>query len=106
MSLYAEYLKEVRDDGIVENDEGFATYRYLNEEKTVYIVDIYIKPECRKSGAASAIADDIVRIAKEVGCTELLGTVVPSNRNSTASLKVLLGSGMALVSATNDFIVI
>lgn len=104
-SLYAQYLKERTDDFIIENGAGFVTYRYMNEGKAVYIVDIYIVPELRKSGAAAGLADRVVEEAKAKGATELLGSVVPSTKNSTVSLRVLLGYGMTLVSSTNDFIV-
>jgi ribosomal protein S18 acetylase RimI-like enzyme len=104
MSLYADYLKERTDDQILETEFGFATYRFL-DEKTVYIVDIYVMPECRRGTHASAMADNIVRASKLKGCTKLLGTVVPSAKGSTTSLKVLLGYGMKLKSCSNDCIV-
>ena len=42
MSLYANYLREKSFDEILETDKGFATYRFLDERKTVYIVDLYV----------------------------------------------------------------
>lgn len=104
MSLYANYIRERTNDEIIETDTGFATYRFLNE-KQVYLVDIFILPEHRKLGDASAISDSICRLAKERGCTELLGSVVPSTKGSTESLKVLLAYGMRLDSAANDLII-
>lgn len=103
MSLYANYVRERTEDQIIENDVGFATYRYLNE-KQVYIVDIYVLPEHRKLGDASAIADSICKDAKQRGCTELIGSVVPSAKGSTESLKVLLAYGMRLQSSAQDLI--
>jgi GNAT superfamily N-acetyltransferase len=103
-SMYAKYLTERTEDSIIETSEGFATYRFLNETQC-YIIDIYVLPDYRKTGAASAIADKIAEIAKERGCKELVGTVVPSTKNSTTSLKVLFGYGMHLDSATNNLIV-
>lgn len=104
MSFYADYLRERTTDDIIETDEGFATYRFVNA-KTVYIVDIYVRPECRKSHVAKDLADEIVRRAKEKGCNELIGTVVPSTKNSTDSVKVLIAYGMSLNSSGNDLIV-
>jgi len=104
MSMYAEYLREKTNDHILETSRGFATYRYLDEGKTVYLVDIYVVPQFRKTKEASNMADQIVDEAKKKGCTKLLGSVVPSTKNSTVSLKVLLGYGMSLDSCTNDFI--
>jgi len=105
MSLYADYILEHRGDCTIENANGFATYRFLNNNATVYLVDIYVRPEARKSGAASDLADKVCEIARQKGAKELLGTVVPSARNSTASLKVLLGYGMELQSASADLII-
>ncbi len=104
MSLYADYLKERTTDEIIEVDEGFCTFRYL-DACTVYIVDIYVKPEARKYGHASKLADVVTEIAKKRGCTSMVGTVQPSAKGSTISLQVLLGYGMSLVSSTADGIV-
>jgi len=107
MSLYGEYIKEKQGDGIVERTEGFATYRYLRnkDQVQVYVIDIYVRPEFRKSGLASAIADEIAEIAKKEGATEMLGTVNPSANGATESLKVLLGYGMRLKSASENLII-
>jgi hypothetical protein len=103
-SMYAKYLQERTDDSIIETEEGFASYRFVNGGKSVYIVDIYVLPDYRKSHVASTIAGKVVSIAKEKGCTQLLGSVCPSAKGSTTSLKVLLGYGMTLLSASQDCI--
>lgn len=105
MSLYADYITERTNDRIIEGPHGFVSYRFIDDGKTVYIVDIFVVPEARKALNASHLADMVVSEAKEKGCTTLLGTVVPSTKNSTASLKVLLGYGMELQSASADLIV-
>ena len=105
MSLYAEYLKEKTNDHIIETEHGFATFRYVIERNAVYIIDLYIKPEYRKANIASSMADAICQEAREKDFTLLLGSVVPSNKNSTTSVKVLLAYGMELESASNDFVV-
>jgi ribosomal protein S18 acetylase RimI-like enzyme len=102
--MYAQYIRERTQDSIIENEEGFATFRFLSPTQC-YIIDIYTKPEHRKTGAASKLADQIAEIAKERGCTELIGTVVPSTNNSTTSLKVLFAYGMHLDSASDNLIV-
>lgn len=105
MSLYGRYILERIGDGIIEREEGFATFRFLNDRKSIYIVDIYVLPDFRNQNIAKELADEIVAIGKEEGATELLGTVVPSARNSTDSLRVLLGYGMKLKSSTSDGII-
>lgn len=105
MSMYGDYIREHRNDGIVEREEGFATYRYLNNGESIYIIDIYVRSDFRKTKVASEMADEIVAIGKKAGAIELLGTVVPSANHSTDSLRVLLGYGMSLQSASNDLVV-
>lgn len=105
MSFYADYLKERTEDRIMETDFGFATYRYLNEGKTVYIIDIFVAPDFRKLGRATELADMIVTEAKRGRCSELIGTVVPSTRGSTESIKVLIAYGMHLHQASNNLVV-
>lgn len=104
-SLYAKYLTERTNDQILEFDEGFATYRYVNNNKTVYIIDIFVLPEYRNKKIMTYLADKIVAEAKEKGCIDLIGTVVPSMKNSTISVRALLGYGMLLNSASNDVVV-
>jgi len=105
ISLFTKAFSKLLSSSSESFFSGFATYRYLEDGKTVYIVDIYIIPELRKNGEAAMLADKIVAEAKERGCVELLGSVVPSMKNSTTSMKVLLGYGMSLSSAANDFII-
>lgn len=105
MSLYGEYIKERTADFIFESAHGFVTFRYLNDGKSVYIIDIFTQKNHRTSGAASALADLVVEEARTKGCMELLGTVSPSTKNSTISLKVLFGYGMELHSSGPDWII-
>lgn len=104
-SLYARYLNERAGDQIIEKEGGFVTYRYLNESQ-VYIIDIFVLPDERQKGYASKLADEVAAEAKAKGCKEMLGTVVPQAKNSTVSLKVLLGYGMSLDKAANDLIIL
>lgn len=106
MSLYADYLRERTTDEIVEIDDGFATYRYIENGKSVYIVDIFVTPEARKYGHATQMADIICKIAKEKGCASLIGTVQVSAKGSTTSLQVLLAYGMRLDSTSGDAIIL
>lgn len=107
MSMYAEYVRERLGDSILEREDGFATYRYLDKDgkKCVYIVDIYVRAASRKGRVASEMADCIVALAKLQGCTILLGTVMPTAIGSTDSLKVLLGYGMSIHSCKENLIV-
>lgn len=102
--MYQEYLEERMGDGLVYRDEGFASYRYFNDGDTpsVYIVDLYVRKDFRKSGIASEMADRIVEIAKRDGKTRLIGSVNSLAKNSTDSIKVLLAYGMEFYKSTPD----
>jgi len=105
VSLYAKYLTERTNDRILEINHGFATYRMLPDQKAVYIIDVFVEADFRRAGTASQLGDEIVKIAKKEGCTKLLGSVVPSLKNSTDSVKFLISYGMKIQSASPDFIV-
>lgn len=101
-SLYAQYIKEREGKRIIESDNGFATYQIHGDE--CYIEDIYVVPRHRRGKVASQLADSVVEDAKKQGCKILTGSVVPSTRGSTTSLKVLLGYGFSLWKCEHDFI--
>ena len=107
MSMYADYIKERLGDDSIETEEGFCTYRFLehNGLPAVYIIDIYVRPFLRKGNVASDLADRVAAIAKEKECKIMIGTVVPSAKGSTDSLRVLLGYGMQLDSASQNLII-
>lgn len=104
MKMYRDYLKERLGDELVERPEGFATYRYVDHFGTpaVYIVDIYVRPDFRKTKVASEMADDICVTAQKAGCKVMLGTVLSTAKNATDSIKVLLAYGMTFHSCSQD----
>ena len=105
MSLYADYVREISTDSIIETPEGFATYRYLSD-KTVYIVDIFVKPEFRHKHYATELADCIIKEANEKGCIEVLGTVHPQSKTADVRLKAQMAYGFKLHSISNGAIIL
>lgn len=103
MSHFSAYLKEYANKHVLETEKGFATYSFV-EPNTVYLENIYISPLHRDLHNATDLANQVSDIAKEKGCTKMIGSVTPSATNSTASLKVLLSYGMNLLSSQNDMI--
>lgn len=96
MSMYSEYVRERAGDEILETEEGFATYRFIQDDgiPCVYILDIFIRPDFRRTKIASSLADKIVAEARSMDCVRLLGSVSSAAKNATDSIKVLLGYGM------------
>lgn len=104
MSLYSEYLKERIGDEVIEHEDSFVTYRFIEDAgvRTVYIVDIYVRPFFRNSKVASFLADEIAVIAKERGCKRMIGTVSSTAKNATQSIMVLIGYGMDFYKCNNE----
>lgn len=106
MSLYASYVQERTNDVVIEEEHAFATYRYLDGGTSIYLVDIFVDRDHRKSHIATDLADRVARMGRNHGCTEMIGTVSLDAKNATTSLKVLLAYGMELKSAGPGFIVL
>jgi GNAT superfamily N-acetyltransferase len=104
-SMYAAYVAETTHGHVLETEQGFATYVYP-DDATVYVKEIYIHPDFRKRGVASAITDRIEEEAKQRGCSKMLGSVVPSAKGSTSSMKALLAYGFEIDSSSADFILL
>jgi len=93
LSLYAKYLTERTNKGILEVEHGFATFEYLPGD-IVYIIDLYVDPEYRKSHIAAKMADTICEEAAKAGNKFLLGSVDASAKGAEISCKVLEAYGM------------
>ena len=96
-SLFAQYKKEREGVEIVETDVSFATYKFVNGGDTVYIIDVYVKPEARRSHAAIELGNVIVEIAKNRGAKYVLGSVDPLTNGATESIKGLIAWGMKVL---------
>lgn len=102
-SLYAEYIKAREDFDCLEKTFGFATYKISGDD--CYIRDIYVIPEMRNQGGARLICDEIRDFANRSGCKNLIGTVQPSTKGATTSMRAILAYGFEVFSSQNDFIV-
>jgi GNAT superfamily N-acetyltransferase len=103
-SLYAKYLTERTNDLIIETEQGFATYRFINKTQ-VYIIDIYVLPEFRKQGYAAKLADLICECAKASGCNELIGSVNLNCKRANESILTLIAYGMKAFSSIDNAVI-
>lgn len=94
MSLFADYKKEREGKEAIEVDNGFVTYKVYGD--SVYIEDIFVSKEQRRTGLASQLADMVVIEAKKQGCLKLLGTVDPGAIGASDSLKALMAYGFKI----------
>lgn len=96
--MYAAYLLETQGKHMLETPHGFLTYGFDCVPGVpfshVYIEDLYVVPEMRKTHIASTMADRVASIAKERGITKMLGSVDKSTKNPEASERVLVAYGM------------
>jgi L-amino acid N-acyltransferase YncA len=104
MSLWADYLKEREGNSIIEEPWGFIEYRLALP--FMKIESIYVKPEERKAGRASLLADQVTSLAKEQGATHLWSQVWVGALNATASLKAILAYGFTVQGAENGHIIL
>jgi len=103
--MYADYLKEREGMETVTHEHGFATYNKM-DDGSFYICDIYVKPDHRRSGAATELEAEIIKRAKSAGASRVIGSVCLTTNGVTRSMKTLLGSGYEYLSAdyTKDII--
>lgn len=102
-SLFAEYIKEREGKQIIESDKGFATFKVF-DNKECYLESIYVKPEYRETGLATDMANEISEIAKEHGCTSLIGSVCIDDVAVTKNMKVLLAYNMQIYKIVGNLI--
>ena len=87
---------------MLENEHGFVVFQYFGE--FTYIVDIYVKPEMRKTKVASELANEVCAISKAMGKKYIVGSVNVNAHGATVSLKVLLAFGMRVDSVDGQMI--
>lgn len=98
--MFKDYFSELKNLEVYEEQDGFVLYKI--EDDSLYIRDIYVKPDFRKSGLAAKMADTLAEYAKTLGCVRMIGDVEPSNNNATDSIKVLIAYGMKVAVANDD----
>lgn len=67
-SLYAQYVKERENLEMIENEHGFLTYRLENDR--LFISDIFVTKDKRKSNIAAEMIDRMYQHALEMGIKE------------------------------------
>jgi len=97
LELHAAYVKERTGADVLMDPEGrgFASWKAVGDE-AVYVVDVYVIPECRRNGVAKTLVDRIAAVARDAGAKRLLGSVDSRAENRTESITALLGYGMRL----------
>jgi ribosomal protein S18 acetylase RimI-like enzyme len=103
MSLWADYHKETEGHSVHETERGFI--RYSCEPPNCYIHDLYVRPECRRSGHGTELADVVAERARESGCTYLWSRVGLGSATAQEALKANLAYGFMVREAQNGFMI-
>jgi hypothetical protein len=106
--MYAHYLRESQNKEMLETPHGFLTYGFNCVPGVtfphVYIEELYVVPEMRKTHIASTMADRVAVIAKERGINKMIGSVSLHRKGADANLEILKRYGMKLFAANADTI--
>ena len=102
-SLYAQYLKERRGGETIEESYGFVTYHIISSTE-LYIEDVYVIPEERRSHKAVDLWNKVLEIAKQKGITKVIGSVDLNTSSRDISIKGLYARGMKISHYTNNML--
>lgn len=91
---------------MLETPHGFLTYGFNcvpgADFSHVYLEDLYVTPEMRKTHLASTMADKVADIARERGIEKMLGSVSKHSKTKDAAHRVLIAYGMTPYAEDQD----
>jgi len=102
MSSYGDYMSEVYGKNIEEND--FSLVVWTMKDDMFYLEDIYIKPKFRNMGYGKELMKEISKLAKDNGCTKLLGSITMLCRYKDDNMAKFLKYGFKLHSLGENII--
>jgi GNAT superfamily N-acetyltransferase len=103
-SHYGSYIYEREGKSIYEDERGFITYIFWNDLGSVYLEDIYVAPEYRRSKATFDLVKKVEDEARAKGYKTLVGSVKPRANGATTSLKGMLAHGFEVDSCDGTLI--
>lgn len=96
--FYPDYMKEYRNQDYFETEHGFITYLLIPESKTVFVGDLYVKPEMRKSHHATQLVNTVCDIGREAGMKQLVSIIYMDFAGKEVSLLSSLKYGCKIIS--------
>lgn len=101
--MWQQYVKEREGKETVEfPGEGFLCFSTHGEQ--CHIHDIFVVPEKRRCSVGTELADTVMNLAKERGCTHFTSTIIPSLKGANEAMFAHLSYGFKIVSAQADCI--
>lgn len=101
-SLYARYISERAHGQIIENDSGFIVYR--SDSADCYVIEIYVRPECRRSGKGRELFNELESRAISAGCKKITGGIYLEDSQYKSILAAVLHGGFSIKSANGGII--
>lgn len=102
--MYFDYIKEREGLDFIIKDYGFCSYSIKDQE--CFLMDVYIKPEFRKTHKGSTLLNELCSIARDSKCTYLTARNYPKSFGSSESLLAALKYGFKVITTNNEFILI
>lgn len=107
-SLYSQYVLERENARTVENKIGFAVWSWetVQDEKAIYVSEIYIVPEQRKKGAAKTLMNACIDAARKerIEPQYIIGSVDITTNGAERSMRAALGYGLRFSHIANNII--
>lgn len=104
--MWKDYLREKEGKETFEFEHGFITYLVHGENvKEIYISDMYIKPEFRKSGYLRSFIKEIEKVAQERNCVRMTAHIFLNSKNPEEPLVVDLKYGFKIFKITDNSVI-
>lgn len=106
MSLWADYINEIRGDRVfIEYPDCFASYSFPDWVPTCIVIhDMYVTPDLRKSGRGTALLNDICEIGRKAGKTSVIAELEITTKTFQQAFKAQTAVGFVPIAAKNDII--
>ncbi len=78
-------------DGVVAGYASLSTYREKEAYKTTVELSVYVKTDFRRQGVATALMEEILRLAQEDDITHTVVSVITSENNESVRLHEKFG---------------
>lgn len=101
-SLFAAYFRELAGEETIFVDYGFVLFR--EEADHIYIKDIYVVPDKRHTKLGLELLAAVENIARKIGKPKIVGSVVPSYKDSNKRVAGMLKIGFKVLEAQDDII--
>ena len=94
-SNYGLYMEELEDIDIYEDGRSFMTYK-IKDDNELWLYDLFVKKEYRKTGKATELVNLLVNIARECNCKTIVTFTQKTNNGWEISTKALKDYGFVV----------